>query len=95
MFIGFSDTLMPFDSYFEQCCALDSVSTRFYEQVYSVQSEEIVKEKILREIIHLYFRVRAHHRCKTYMDTFRRETQKSRKEKGLRKQLKQNKGTMK
>lgn len=89
MFSGFEQ--MSFESYFKNCSDLDRVSTRFHEQLYHVSANSKTKEKLLREIIQLYFNIRAHHKCKTYMDEVNRLSHKCKREKALRRRLKQGK----
>lgn len=91
LFIGFSSTALPFKAYFQKCLSLDAVSTRFHEHLYPVNAQETTKEKLFRDVTFLYFKIRAHHKCKTFMDNFHRKTQKEKREKGLRKRLKQKK----
>lgn len=75
------------DLYFSKCCQSDSVNTFLYEQLYKIDATEQNKENILCRIINTYFKIRAHHKCKKFMEKHRLATKTSSKQKGLRKGL--------
>lgn len=89
LFKGFSVSL-PFEAFFHESMTLDEVSAAFHNQLYNIHSEETLKEKLLRDLIFLFFKIRTHHQCKTFMDDFYKQTHKEKREKGLRKRLRQN-----
>lgn len=76
-----------FATYFDKCCQQETVSSCFYDLLCRTDSTDSLKEKILKDIIHLYFKVRMHHKCKIIMDSYRRKTKTTKKSKGIRKQL--------
>ncbi|XP_025106993.1 uncharacterized protein LOC112571862 [Pomacea canaliculata] len=59
---------LSFDLYFTNCCQAESVSTCLYEQMYSILATQKIKENILFMIVKSYFMVRAHHKCKKFME---------------------------
>lgn len=78
-----------YEVFFEKACELEKVSVCYFDEVYGVNASEATKEQVLQSLAKLYFKVRIHHKCKAYMDTHKKLQQKSKKEKGLRKTLKQ------
>ena len=89
LYSGYSIRL-SFEAFFQECVSLDEVSTAFYNQIYEVRAQENLKEKLLRDMTFLYFKTRAHHKCKTFMDDYYRQTHKEKREKALRKRMRQN-----
>jgi hypothetical protein len=84
LFCGFSNPKLSFEAFFDECLLLDAVSP-FHDLLHST---ETTKENIFRDLTFLYFKIGAHHKCKTYIDDSNRCTQREKKQKGLRKQLK-------
>lgn len=88
MFSGFSSSAISFEAYLQEC-SISTVSKKFYDHLYSVCTQENKKEKVLKDVIYIYFKIRARHKCKTFMDDFYRLSKKEKREKGTRKRLKQ------
>lgn len=67
-----------------KCMNTNAVSTCFYDTLYEFELSENVQEDTLQNILHLYFKIRIHHKLKLMMDTRRRDW----KEKSMRRKLK-------
>ena len=71
MFADHGMKALSFEMYMEQCLSDGTVMASFYENVYASWADEAKKELILRIIVQLYFKIRAHHKCKKLMDEHR------------------------
>ena len=76
-----------FRTFLSEASKSDLILACLYDQMYKVNATESTMEKIFHGIVKSYFTVRAHHKCKTFMDEHRRKTKKPKKEKALRKAL--------
>ncbi|KAK7481903.1 hypothetical protein BaRGS_00026811, partial [Batillaria attramentaria] len=76
---------LSYQTFTTACEQSHIISTCLFDQMYG--ASESVMEKILHGIWKSYFTVRAHHKCKTYMDAHRRKICAVKKQKGLRKSL--------
>ena len=88
----FSDTrltCLSSEMYTKECLKSDIVLCGFYESTYKSTSSDTVKFHLLRGILALYFRIRAYHKCRSYMDHYCYTKCISRKQKAFRKTLKQ------
>lgn len=75
------------EMYFSKCLTSDCVSVCLYEEMYKINASENIKENILSGILKLYFKIRAHHKCRVYLNRHQMLTKASRKKKSLRKGL--------
>ena len=76
---------------FEMMCSSDEVMTsQFAETMYTVDTctSDIQKEDLFAEVVTLYYKIRVHHACRTYMDKSRNQMNVSRTVESLRKTLK-------
>ena len=87
----FSDThltCLPLEMYSQECLKNDTVLCAFYECTYESTNSDTVKFHLMKGIIALYFRIRAYHKCRSYMDHYCYAKCITRKQKALRKTLK-------
>jgi len=82
------DATYSSESYINDCLEKGVLTDVFFSTCYESLANEQDKEWILRNLIGLFFRIRIHHKCKTYMDTYRYKKQQTKKQKGVRKNLK-------
>ena len=88
----FSDThltSLSLEMYSEERRKSDAVLCAFYESTYKSTTSDTIKFHLLRSIFSLYFRIRAYHKCRSYMDHYCYAKCISRKQKAFRKTLKQ------
>lgn len=77
-------------NFLQRCLSNQIITSSFYEAVN--ECNNTVKEDIIGEILDtiliLFFKIRIHHKLKVVMDSIRKQENKSKKEKSLRKKLK-------
>ena len=60
------------NSHFVKDCLEDRVLlTKFYDVCYDVQAGEESQESVLTGFLKLFFKIRAHNKCKFFMDEYR------------------------
>jgi hypothetical protein len=77
---------MSYPDYMKACCDNTVIQDCFYSGSYSVSNSD-VKDKVLLDVIKLYFKIRVHHRCRTVIEAVRAKSKISSKDKSLRSKL--------
>ena len=81
------------ESFLHACRHNSALTSAFYDMIEDCEDEEgdIQKHNVLEKILILFFKIRVHHKCRRMMDEHRAEQKISKKQKGLRKTLKDQK----
>ena len=77
---------LSFEQYLEQVHKAD-LSTPLLERLQKVDASEPLIERVLYGLLKTFFNVRINHECRIFMDQYRKQNKKTRREKSLRKTL--------
>ena len=88
LFSHSGNTQVSVNKYRNECMNRDVILCGYYETTYASLTHNTVKMQILNKILSLYFRIRAYHKCRVYMEKYHQKKQIARKQKSLRKTLK-------
>ena len=83
-----SSTTMKEDDFNKACLDDEQITCGYYESVCEVDCCDRLKEKVLRIILSLFFKIRSHHKCRKIIDKYKHEKSVAGKAKSLRKTLK-------
>ena len=87
-----SSTVLKEDDFSRACVEDEQITCGYYESVCEVDCDDRLKEKVLRIILSLFFRIRSHHNCRKIIDQHKHDKNVAGKAKSLRKTLKRRTG---
>ena len=79
LFSSVNDVQLSAEKFRDECTNNDLILCGYYETTYASVANETTKLQIFNNVISLYFRIRAYHKCRTFMNQYRHKIKVSQK----------------